>query len=676
MMKRNLFLAVIALCMTAVFSQSLPARYNPEEIMRLPPIKINPHSPWQHHRTCSFSKALYKTKISPQNGVLYTDVNFCIRSERGGIVYQHYINSAIENQFELFLTEEALYQIEIPEFMWDGTFFDADEESRTDPMFEGARDTKYVPDGTYFLQIELINNSGSENNSVAADVQQYTIIVDTRPPQFELVVKTVCDDFETQSYSFLAYSSDASFSAERDESTACFWQFFLEESDTPFFTQGDSPEVLKTGKFNTDKKNSLIPVCFNAPSFSFVKAVAYDEVGNRKEVVQRLSAAPSVDKMAASDTLLFQNAVASSIKAAYDGAVLKLGERMECHVTDSSSEKIIREKTAQHEVRIIFFSEAGKVYNKKADIDSDHKTISIEMPEQIVNNGLYRIFVSLDNDKEALALFAASFTLYKNFPAVSFYVKDSSLRLLENKLAVRTEFAFTPLSDRERTLGWKVTVGNEDGNLEEIATGCGFAEGETICAVYDSAEHDFSGAGKNTATISFENGVSECVMFSSGINLQGLEKGGGTRPAVSDIIFPPGREGFLGDKELYVRNARSLDEIVEIYHEFGESISEIQIHAFANPISDVNNLSILLHENKTDLVPLSQRRAEYIAEVLALKGIPHEMLSAIGCGGLEWIVSPKDKSQNYKNRRACFVILWKDGALKTEETDIYETIEF
>lgn len=275
-----------------------------------------------------------------------------------------------------------------------------------------------------------------------------------------------------------------------------------------------------------------------------------------------------------------------------------------------------------------------------------------------------------------LPLFAASSILHANFPAVSFYVKNTSLQLLENKLAVRTEFAFTPLSGKERTLGWKVAVSHEDGTLEEIATGYGFADGETICAVYDSTEHDFSGAGNKKAVLLFENGVSECVTFSSGINLQGLEKNGGTRPAVSDIMFPPGREGFLGDKELYGKNARTLDEIVEIYHEFGEAISEIQIHAFANPISDVNNRSDLLHENETDLVPLSQRRAEYVAEVLVLKGIPREILSAVGCGGLEWIVSPKDKSQSYKNRRACFVILWKDGTFETKETNQNETIEF
>ena len=679
-MKKRLFLAVIALCMAASFSQSLPVHYNPEEILRLPPIKINPHSPWAQHRTCSFSKALYKTKISPRNGVLYTDVNFCIHydnPESGSIVYQDHINSAVENQFELFLTEESLYQLEIPEFIWDGTFFDADANSKANPLFEGARNAEYVPDGTYFLQIELINNSGSENGSVAADIQQYTIIVDTRQPQFELVVKTVCDNFETHSYSFLAYSTDASFPAEGDESVACFWQFFLEGCDTPFFTQGDSLDVLETGNFNANKKNSLVPVCFNAPAFSSVKAVAYDEVGNKEQkVVQLLVNIPPIDEIAVSDALLFQNAVASSIKAAYDGVVLKAGETVECRVTDSSSAKIIKEKNAQHEVKLMFFSETGKVYDRKANIDLAHEIISVEVPNRLEEVGLYRVFVSLDNDAEVLPLFVATSILRENFPAVSFYIKESSPRLLENKLAVCTEFAFTPLSDREQTLGWRVVVSDEDGTSEEIAVGNGFEDGETICAVYDSAEHNFSGIGKKTAMLLFENGVSECVAFSSGINLQGFRKDEGTQPAVSDIIFPPGREGFLGDRELYGKNTRTLDEIVEIYHEFGEAISEIQIYAFANPISDVDNMSVLLHENETDLVPLSQRRAEYVAEVLVLKGIPREVLSALGCGGLEWIVSPEDKSENYKNRRACFVILWKDGVYKTEETDIHETIEF
>lgn len=683
-MKLLPFLSVLALCAGAAFAQPVPANYNPEEIIRIPPVKINPRSPYPQHRSCSFSKALYRTKISPRNGILYTDVQFTIREGRkdgGSIVYQYYMNSAIENQFELFLTEESLYQIEIPEFMWDGTFFDADEAAMANPLFEGAQNGRHVPDGTYFIQIELLNNSGAGSRDsrslVAADIQQYTVVVDTRPPQFELVVKTVCDSFEPPSYSFIAYSADDPYAAEQDESTACFWQFFTEGTDEPLFTQGCTPDVLEKGGFSADKKNSFMPVCFSAPGGTVVRAAAYDEVGNRNEVSIRLpDGADGGTALLNSGRLAFQNAVASAIHRQCDGAVLVYDGTVECRASDSVSADILRSYCGRYtaEARFGFGKDGTSV--SRISVDPSRGTVLLKVPELVDAEGAERIFVSLADGAEPLP--AADIVLREQLPAVQFYARNSSLYDSGSVISVRTEFAFAPLSPADGSLAWSVSVLQPDGGAEEIASGRGFSAGETVCASFDSARHGCSGARQLTAVLSFGNGVSERVSFPCGLDLKPREADGSACIDIPDIVFPPQREGFLSDSALSAKNARTLDEVVEIFRLYGGMISKINVIAFANPQSDVHDASALQRENETELVPLSQRRAEYVAQVLALKGIPKELLSAQGRGGLEWVAPPDDKAESWRNRRARFSIVWKDGALhhaETEDDIIHEQTE-
>ena len=204
-MKKLFFSLIFCLSAFGLFCEDALKSWNPQEISSVPAVKINPESKYEQHRTCSFSKVLYKTKISPRNGVIYTDVNFKISTDSGIVVYQNKINSAVQNQFELFLTKDSLYQLEIPEFVWDGTFYNADSRAKENRRFEGAVNGNYVPDGVYSLLVELINSRENNENGgiVGADTQKYTIIVDRSAPKFDISLKTVCDDFACAKYSFI-----------------------------------------------------------------------------------------------------------------------------------------------------------------------------------------------------------------------------------------------------------------------------------------------------------------------------------------------------------------------------------------------------------------------------------------------------------------------------------------
>lgn len=75
-----------------------------------------------------------------------------------------------------------------------------------------------------------------------------------------------------------------------------------------------------------------------------------------------------------------------------------------------------------------------------------------------------------------------------------------------------------------------------------------------------------------------------------------------------------------------------------------------------------NNISGTREENEKDLLPLSQKRAEAIMELLAERGIARERLSAKGMGDANPIASRDDRANWWKNRRIEFFIERKSAA--------------
>ena len=75
-----------------------------------------------------------------------------------------------------------------------------------------------------------------------------------------------------------------------------------------------------------------------------------------------------------------------------------------------------------------------------------------------------------------------------------------------------------------------------------------------------------------------------------------------------------------------------------------------------------NNISGTREENEKDLLPLSQKRAEAIMELLAERGIARERLSAKGMGDANPIASREDRANWWKNRRIEFFIERKSAA--------------
>ena len=103
---------------------------------------------------------------------------------------------------------------------------------------------------------------------------------------------------------------------------------------------------------------------------------------------------------------------------------------------------------------------------------------------------------------------------------------------------------------------------------------------------------------------------------------------------------------------------KDLDETLEKLVKKFNSVegAHVTVEGYANNISGTRE------ENEKDLLPLSQKRAEAIMELLAERGIARERLSAKGMGDANPIASRDDRANWWKNRRIEFFIERKSAA--------------
>ena len=106
---------------------------------------------------------------------------------------------------------------------------------------------------------------------------------------------------------------------------------------------------------------------------------------------------------------------------------------------------------------------------------------------------------------------------------------------------------------------------------------------------------------------------------------------------------------------------KDLDETLEKLVKKFNSVegAHVTVEGYANNISGTRE------ENEKDLLPLSQKRAEAIMELLAARGIARERLSAKGMGDANPIASREDRANWWKNRRIEFYIERKEANLES-----------
>lgn len=656
---KKIFLSFVYMLVVSVYAQTIISTdYNPNVVPPIHSVKINPESEFTQFRSIVIEKALYKKKISPRNGILYTDVSYCIRDSEGFIIYQTEFNSALENQFELFITEENIYQVSIPQFEWDGSFFNAEDITKSIPKYAGAENGYYVPDGIYYLEIKLFNKTNNNDNFVA-NIQDYTIIVDRKPPVFEPVVVTVCDNPVNEEYSWLIYSSIPEYVSSNDDEDAKAARWIVETEDGKILYSYPN-SIENTTRVTKDMYLGapipLSPVYFSGNKNSKIKIIAYDEIGNKQVITKGIQVDfLEHEFLEERNRLAFLDIIKKYIQREFSKSVIDVSTDIIKSITPSKIDSsILKIYESRFNAEILFSLQDKDV---RIPVNIKNGQINFILSTEKIVQGVQPIYVVTPNTKNGV--FAGIANFRTQFPDVIFD-KSENIREIDGTFI---SCSFTPRSMEFSNLNWSIIIKDANNKIvKTVAHGKGFVEGENGPFIwngdFDKSDKKFSSAEKFTVELRFENDVVYRLDVVSGlVTKKGLD--GRIYLDLPDIIFPGNKESFLEENELYAENGTTLSELTRIIKEYQDEIKYIDIFGYANPESDLleKNRHILEKENETSLIPLSQRRADYVKEILILKGIPSDLIRATGCGGIPWESDPTDKSENWRNRRVRFSII-------------------
>jgi|GEM_PF-5390383 len=133
-----------------------------------------------------------------------------------------------------------------------------------------------------------------------------------------------------------------------------------------------------------------------------------------------------------------------------------------------------------------------------------------------------------------------------------------------------------------------------------------------------------------------------------------LRQGKKLKIVVPSILFAGESSDYrAGDKAQVARNLEVIDMLVEALSKFPEY--RITVEGFAAHVTGTDAKSRTL-ENKTELLPLSQSRADAIRAALVERGIPARNIKAVGRGSADPLVPVDDKVNQWKNRRVEFIL--------------------
>ena len=137
----------------------------------------------------------------------------------------------------------------------------------------------------------------------------------------------------------------------------------------------------------------------------------------------------------------------------------------------------------------------------------------------------------------------------------------------------------------------------------------------------------------------------------TGLLLQVIIPGHEWKMVVNSINFVPNAalDSDKLTKEQKAWNSETLDEIA----------AEIKAHPGAKVViveGYANNVSGTEKEDREELLPLSQVRADAIVEELVKRGVDRKLLQSTGLGGANPLAAHEDRANWYKNRRVEFKI--------------------
>jgi outer membrane protein OmpA-like peptidoglycan-associated protein len=124
---------------------------------------------------------------------------------------------------------------------------------------------------------------------------------------------------------------------------------------------------------------------------------------------------------------------------------------------------------------------------------------------------------------------------------------------------------------------------------------------------------------------------------------------------VPNILFPADSADLSGSasRELMEENRAVLERLAALFTRFPEY--NLTVEGYANAVHAANP-ELFEVEQKTELLPLSLRRAETVKGALVLLGVDAERIKTAGFGGSRPVVGYSERAGAWKNRRVEFIL--------------------
>ncbi|HNY16580.1 MAG TPA: FlgD immunoglobulin-like domain containing protein [Treponemataceae bacterium] len=214
------------------------------------------------------------------------------------------------------------------------------------------------------------------------------------------------------------------------------------------------------------------------------------------------------------------------------------------------------------------------------------------------------------------------------------------------KLSAESDSAFTDWSfeihEPDGTNGavfWK--AGGKGTIAKEIIWDGRSQKGELVQAATD---YPF------TFTVTDEVGMTSVVRGYIPVDVLIIRDGDRLKIAVPSIIFRENAADFNGlDPAVVDKNTQVLKRIAEILNKFRDYKIEVEGHA--------NNVTGTQKEEDTELIPLSQLRANAVRDFLIKNGVDGSRLTTVGMGGTKPVTARADRENWWKNRRVEFILI-------------------
>ena len=225
-------------------------------------------------------------------------------------------------------------------------------------------------------------------------------------------------------------------------------------------------------------------------------------------------------------------------------------------------------------------------------------------------------------------------------------------------------------STKARIKNWSFTIDDPKGRTFWKTSGKSAITERIIWDGLSNIQKDANGNAERvqsamdypyTFTVTDSLGMTSTVKGVIPIDVLVIRDGNVLKMAVPSIIFESDSSNFQTanaklTQEQVNKNIQILNRIAEILKKFKDY--KVTVEGHANKVTDnpdeetVDNMKVWGRA----LTPLSKERAEAIVKYLEKRGVSASSLSTNGLGGTKPVVNPKDKDNNWKNRRVEFIL--------------------